>query len=391
TATALGLLVESGELGWDQPVIKYLPWFRMGNPYVTKHLTVRDLLVHRSGLSPYAGDLLWFPNTDYSRREIAHKIQYLPLDTSFRSRYSYDNVMYMVAGVLIEEVSGQPWEAFVQERILKPLEMNGSINRISTLVDRPNRAAPHARIDGELRPIQGYLDWGLNDATNPAGGIASNAVDMSRWMITQLDSGRVATGQRLFKPETTEELWSGVTPMDVEKVPESLEPSQSDFNLYGLGFRISDYRSYKTVTHRGVLEGFVSRVMLVPDLNLGISILTNQESKYAIRAILNHILDYYMEAPEYNWIAPYKMQEEEQLKKIKATERQTAAERDTTSTPSLPLSEYAGTYYDKWYGKVTVELEGDHLVMRFTHTPEMVGDMEYWQYDSFIVRWRNRD
>lgn len=390
TATALALLVEEGKLEWDKPVITYLPWFRMSDPYVTSQLTIRDLLVHRSGLAPYAGDLLWFPPTTFSREEIVRRIRWLPLATSFRSSYAYDNILYMVAGEVIEAVSWQQWEAFVESRILGPLGMDESITRFSKLIDQPNRSASHARFNGEVRIIHDFLERGLDDVTNPAGGIASNAVDMSQWLITQLDSGRVVGSGRLFDPRTTEELWTGVTPIPVRDVAEDLKPTQRNFHLYGLGFHISDYRSYKTVAHGGKLDGHVSRVMLVPDLKLGIIILTNQESTYAIYAILNHILDHYMGTSPFDWITPYKEHEKIRFARIEKTENQAVASRDTASQPSLPLPEYTGIFRDAWYGDVKITMEDGHLVMRFRHTPELVGDMEHWQYDTFIVRWRNR-
>src|SRR3954466_8016764 len=152
TATAIALLVEDGKLEWDAPVRRYLPAFAMSDPYVTHELTVRDLLVHRSGLGLGAGDLLWWPPSTYNRREIAERLRFLPLATSFRSAYAYDNVLYLVAGQLIETISGQSWEEFVTSRILTRVGMTGSNVRHSAAVAGGNVAAPHAPIDGRVRP-----------------------------------------------------------------------------------------------------------------------------------------------------------------------------------------------------------------------------------------------
>src|SRR5437773_2321572 len=167
TATALGMLVEQGKLEWDAPVIRYLPAFAMWDPYVTRELTARDLLVHRSGLGLGAGDLLWWPASTYDRKEIARRLRFIKPVTSFRNAYAYDNVLYLVAGELIEAVSGQSWEDFVASRILAKVGMTGSNVRHSGAAAGGNVAVPHAAIDGVVRPIKPFD----SDNTNPAGGI----------------------------------------------------------------------------------------------------------------------------------------------------------------------------------------------------------------------------
>ena len=196
TATALGILVDEGKVRWDAPVIDYLPWFQMSDPYVTREMTVRDLLVHRSGLGLGAGDLLWWPASTYNRKEVAQRLRYLPLATSFRSAYAYDNVLYLVAGEVIEAVSGMSWEDFVQSRILAKVGMTTSNVRHSDATKAGNVATPHAPVDGKVRPIAPFD----SDNTNPAGGINSNAEDMAKWLLVQLAEGQLADGTALIKP-----------------------------------------------------------------------------------------------------------------------------------------------------------------------------------------------
>jgi Beta-lactamase class C and other penicillin binding proteins len=391
TATALGLLVEEGKIQWDDKVIDHLPGFRMSDPFVTSQMTVSDLLVHRSGLAPYVGDLLQFPPSDYTREQIVQKLRYIPLTTSFRSTYAYDNILYLVAGELIKAVSGMEWEDFIRTRILEKNGMLETISRFSLIKNVTNKAMPHARFDGQVKPIEYFFEHGFGDVTNPAGGIVSNASDMARWLIVQLDSGRTLNGNRLFKPATTNALWKMITPMPVPTVHELLKPAQADFAGYGGGFHISNYRSWKTVSHGGKLDGFVSRVLLVPGMKLGIAILTNQESGSAYYAIINHILDHYMKAPRFDWMQAYKKTETMRFEAIAAREKQSQAARDSLSRPSLPLLRYAGTYTDAWYGDVTITHENNQLIMRFTHTPGLTGRLEHWQYNTFIVRWENRE
>ncbi len=387
TATALGILVEEGKLQWDAPVIDYLPWFQMYDPYVTRELTIRDLLVHRSGLGLGAGDLLWWPTSTYDRKEIARRLRYIKPATSFRSAYAYDNVLYSVAGEVIEAVSRQPWEDFVSSRILARVGMTESSVRHSAAAGGGNVATPHAAIDGRVRPVAPFT----SDNVNPAGGINASAADIAKWLMVQLDSGKLADGTRLFTPRTTRELWSVVTPQRTGNPPPELAPLRASFAGYALGFGLRDYRGWKVVSHTGGLPGFVSRITLVPDRRLGIAVFTNQESGEAFEAITWRLLDHFLAAPVTDWIAAYRSLKARGDSATAAAEHGALAQRDTASRPSLPLEKYAGTYRDAWYGDVTIALEAGKLVLRFLHTPSLTGDLEHYQYDTFIARWRDRE
>lgn len=387
TATALGLLVEAGKIEWDAPVIRYLPDFAMFDPYVTRELTVRDLLVHRSGLGLGAGDLLWWPASTYSRKEIAQRLRFIPPATSFRNAYAYDNVLYLVAGEVIAAVSGQSWEDFVSSRILAKVGMTGTNVRHSAAAAGGNVAVPHARVDGKVRPIAPFD----SDNTNPAGGINSSAQDMAKWMAVQLSGGRLADGSRLFGAGTARQLTTIVTPMIVTDPPPELPPLKSSFRGYALGFDIRDYRGRKIVMHTGGLPGYVSRVAMLPDAGVGVAVLTNQESGAAFDSVAFHILDYYVDAPPFDWIDGY-MKLQTRIDRTNAeTERRSAAARDASSRPSLALAKYAGIYRDAWYGDVSIVEQGGKLMIRFSHTPLLVGDLEHWQHDTFIARWRDRE
>ena len=387
TAAALGLLVEEKKIEWDAPVIKYLPWFQMSDPYVTREITVRDLLVHRSGLGLGAGDLLWWPPSTYDRKEIARRLRFLPLATSFRSAYAYDNVLYLIAGEVIEAVSGQSWEDFVSSRILKKVGMTGSNVRHSDALSGGNIAAPHARVDGKVRVIKPFD----SDNTNPAGGINSNAEDMAKWMMTLLARGRLADGSRLFGDDTFRQLTTLVTPIPFRDPPPDLSALRSNFRGYALGLGVSDFRGRKVLSHTGGLPGYVSKVLMLPELNFGVTVLTNQESGQAFDSIVYHVADQYLAASGTDWLAVFKKASDRQQASFDEAERKAAQARDTASKPSLALSKYAGTYQDAWYGDIAIEANGPGLVMRFTRTPSLVGDMEHWQHDTFIVRWRDRE
>lgn len=388
TAAALGILIEEGRIAsWEAPVVDYLPDFMMYDPYVTRELTVRDLLVHRSGLGLGAGDLLWWPESDYSRKEIVRRLRYIKPATSFRSAYAYDNVLYQVAGELIERVTGETWEDFVRSRILDRVGMTGSNVLHSAAAGDGNVATPHASVEGVVRPVKPFL----SDSVNPAGGINSSAEDMAKWMLFLLGGGKPADGKQLVSPRTVRELMTVVTPIPFGEPAPELAAARMNFNGYGLGLRLRDYRGLKAATHTGGLPGYVSQVWLMPEVGLGITVLTNQESTEAFAALTYHIVDYYLRAPKTDWVDAYLKVRARAAARTAEAMKKAAEGRKADSKPSLALESYAGVYRDAWYGDIEVKLEEGRLVMRFTHTPSLVGDLEHWQYDTFIARWRDRE
>jgi CubicO group peptidase (beta-lactamase class C family) len=388
TATALGLLVEEGKIEWDAPVVRYLPAFQMWDPWVTRELTVRDLLVHRSGLGLGAGDLLWWPPSTYNRAEIARRLRFIKPVTSFRSAYAYDNVLYLVAGQLIEAVSGQSWEDFVTARILKKVGMSGSNVLHSAAASGGNVAATHARVDGTVRPIAPFV----SDNTNPAGGINSSAEDMAKWMQVLLAGGALPDGSRLVSERTLRQITAIVTPLSPTlNPPPELAPLRNNFSGYALGLNVRDYRGAKMWTHTGGLPGYVSRVMMLPDAKVGVAVLTNQESGEAFDAIAYHVVDHYLGAPATDWIEGFRAVSARNDAQMAEAEKKSATARNAASKPSLPLEGYAATYEDAWYGDIAIAVEQGKLVMRFARTPSLVGDLEHWQYDTFVVRWRDRE
>ena len=390
TAAALAILVDEGKISWDDPVTKHLPGFQMYDPYVTREMTVRDLLTHRSGLGLGAGDLMFFPPTTFTREEIVSRLRYIKPATSFRSKYAYDNVLYLVAGQVVAAVSGKSWDDFIKERIFKPLGMTASNTSVKDLRTGMNFVSPHQKVEGHLQPVP-YMNI---DNTAPAGAINSNVAEMAKWVITQIDEGAMNDGQngnrRLFSQRQSREMWSAQTPIAVGIPPPQLSALKTNFSAYGLGWGLNDYRGHKVVSHSGGLAGMVSRVRIVPDLKLGIVVLTNQEAGGAMEAIAYHIIDHYMGAPATDWIASFRTLSELQMAQAREVEKRQSAARDAESKPSLPLSKYCGRYNDAWYGEATIALESGKLVLRFGHTPGLVGDLEHWQFDTFIARWRDR-
>jgi CubicO group peptidase (beta-lactamase class C family) len=302
----------------------------MWDPFVTRELTVRDLLVHRSGLGLGAGDLLWWPASTYDRKEIARRLRFILPATSFRSAYAYDNVLYLVAGELIEAVSGQSWEAFVSSRILAKVGMTGSNVRLSASSAGGNVATTHAPIDGKVRPIKPFD----SDNTNPAGGILSSADDMAKWLRVQLSEGKLTDGSRLFSAATARQLASIVTPIPIGEPPPELAPLKMNSRLRSRLGR-ARYRGHKALMHTGGLPGFVSRVAMVPALNVGVAVLTNQESGAAFDSIAFRVLDHYLGAPAFDWIDGYRRAVERNQAATAASDKDAASARDAQSKPSL--------------------------------------------------------
>ena len=390
TAAALAMLVDEGKLAWDDPVTKHLPAFQLYDPYVTRELSVRDLLTHRSGLGLGAGDLMFFPPSTFTRDEIVQRLRYIKPATSFRSRYAYDNCLYLVAGQIVPALTGLSWDDFVKSRIFGPLGMTTSNTSVLALAADGDVAMPHALVDKVVTPIAHQnLD---NNA--PAGGINSSVAEVSGWVVAQLEGGAYRDGdgreKRLFSPAQHREMWTAQTILPIADLPKELAALQPRFAAYGLGWGLRDYRGRKLVSHTGGLLGMVSQVMLVPEEKLGVVVLTNQEQGAAFRAVTWRILDHFLGAPPVDWIQALKAASARQVAEAKEKVGKQAARRVADSKPALPLASYCRRYRDPWYGEVAIAMEDGKPVIRFSRSPSLVGNLEHWQYETFVARWRER-
>ncbi|MBA8682336.1 serine hydrolase [Stenotrophomonas tumulicola] len=388
TATALNLLAEDGKLDMDDKVVNHLPSFRMSDPFVTGQMTLRDLLSHRSGLSLGAGDLLFWPTTSYSNAEVVQRLGRVPLKGGFRERYAYDNILYAVAQQVIENVSGLSYQEFLQQRIFDKVGMGGTRYNADHLRAGDHAAVGHAKFDfKDLRTVA-PLTWSNNAG---AGGIYSSVHDMARWMQVQLEQGKLADGGTLFSAKSQQQMWQMLTPQVVPEpsVPE-LAPARPNFAGYGEGWSLSDYRGHRLVWHTGGWPGMVSRVTLVPGENLGVVVLTNQEAGGAFNAITMSVLDAYLGGDAHDWVDAYGKAMDKGRSKADAAWAKHQQARAARSTPSLPLQGYAGSYRDRWYGDMRITGSGKALRLQFDRTAQLVGTLEHWQHDTFIVRWDDR-
>jgi len=387
TAAALATLVDEGTISWDDPVYERLKGFEMYDPYVSKEMRIRDLLCHRSGLGLGEGDLMFWPHTTFTRDDVVYRVRFLKPKSSFRTTYAYSNLMFVTAGQVVAEVSGRSWDEYLREKIFVPLGMRNTNTSSTIFKDGEDWATPHSKVEGKLQPIA------LENLDNagPAGSINSSVADMSKWVLMQLNRGKIpGTEVRIFSEKSSQEMWAQQMIVPVRTGPEGLKNLQAHFAGYGMGWVLRDYKGRKLVGHSGGVAGYVTRVMLVPEENLGVVILTNAEEDFAFESVLYHVLDSYLGGPTEDYIVGLKALEDKQRKKADETMSKASQTRAADSKPSLPLEKYAGDYSDPWYGKVAVQLENGGLVLNFERTLKGLADLQHWQYDTFKAHWRDR-
>ncbi len=390
TTAALGLLVDEGKLRWDDKVTDYIPEFKMYDPYVTAEFTVRDLLTHRSGLGLGAGDLMFFPDSsDYTIKDIIHNLRYYKPVSSFRSKFDYDNNLYLVAGEVVARVAGQPWADFVETRLFKPLGMNRSATLFARLPDPTNVIDGHGPVDGKVQVIR----RDLGTVVGPAGGIYSSVADLSKWAMMLL--GGPGAPAALLKPQTQWEIWSPQTILHVGPVPEKYASFSynTHFAAYGLGWFLRDVRGYKEVSHTGGEIGMVTEVKLLPELHLGIIVLTNQENGAAFSAVSTTIEDHYLGMTGLDRVQLLadlsKTNQNDDAKATAAVWQQVATAQK--AAPKKPdFKAFAGRYHDDWLGDVTIYTQGNQLWLKAKRAPRLLGQLLPYRGSTYVVRWKAR-
>lgn len=388
TSAALGILIDEKKLKWDDKVTDYIPEFRLYNPYVTEEFTIRDLLTHRSGLGLGAGDLMIFPgNNNFTMKDIIYNLRYLKPVSSFRTKYDYDNLLYIVAGEVIARVSGLSWEDFIETRILQPLKMTGSVSTFSRLKNQSNVIDPHAPVNGKIEVVA----RDFNEAFNAAAGIYSNLTDLSKWIIMQMNNGKYGDGekQQLFSKQVQRDMWSLQTILPVA----DSTTYNTHFAGYGLGWGLSDVKGFKQVTHTGGLAGIVTQITLIPEIKLGIIVLTNQQSGAAFTSITNTIKDSYFGIKGVDRV---KQNSESSAKylakagKITAEVWNTIDKLQKSGTTMANDTIYTGTYRDNWFGEVVISVKNGKLWFDSKRSFSLTGGMLPYKGNTFVVKWNDR-
>ncbi|WP_373987740.1 serine hydrolase [Duganella sp. BuS-21] len=393
TVAALATLVDAGKIKWDDRVIDHLPGFQMYDPWVTREMTIRDLLVHRSGIGYGTGDLLFVPRSNVSRAEVVRRLRYFKPATSFRTTFAYSNLMYVVAGQLIETVSGQSWEEYTRQHVLQAAGMRNSTSDNERNFATENRAYPHARMNGGLRGagdqerLDERDDLGRNAA--PAGGIASSANDLAKWLQVQLSGGAMADGKRMFSAASHAQMWTPVVQMPIGQMPPELKPLQSQFSSYALGWDVVDYRGVRVVWHGGAVFGFKTAVVMLPEQKVGFAITINSEDGAIIRGLMYELMDHYLGLPANDWPAKYAAFSQKQV--AQGLEALRAGQSTPAKVgPSVPAAALVGTYSDPWYGNIEIAATADGPRIDFKSTPRMGGKLEHWQYDTYVTRFDDK-
>ncbi len=372
TASCLSKLVNEGKLKWSDKVTSYLPDFKLSDPNITNLLTVEDLLCHRSGLGTFYGDLLWY-QTDYSQEEIMKRMEFLPITVQYRSEFGYQNDMYIVAGKIIEKITGLSWGEYLKENILIPLNMTETRVASKYLDKNQNIAMPHLKKELEELYI---ID------EHPALSIYSSTDELSNWVKMLLNKGKFE-GKTVLEEKVVRDLFTARLAMPVSLYSESLG---TNFKNYAIGWSTFDYAGKKIVEHDGGMPGYISKVCLVPSENLGMVILTN-DMNYLPTALRYKILDLFFSESEKDWAQIYLGYQKESDDYDREKKELKYANRKENTKPTLKLKEYAGMYEDKMYGKAEITIEKGELV--FTMLPAknaFTSKMTHWQDNSFHIK-----
>ncbi|MBX9887542.1 MAG: serine hydrolase [Flavobacteriaceae bacterium] len=385
TSAALAILVDERKIKWDDKVVKYLPNFKMYSDYVTQEFTIRDLLTHRSGLGLGAGDLMIWPDgSDFTAQDIVQNLQYLKPVSAFRTKYDYDNLLYIVAGEVIDKVSGKSWCDFIEDRIMKPLEMNNSAASYVRLKDSTNIIAPHVPMNGKLKVIRRYQ----NQLFDAAAGIYSSVNDLSKWAIMQMNNGKYGPENRqLFSEKEHDEMWQLQTIIPTK----TRAPYNTHFNGYGLGWFVSDVKGFKQVTHTGGLEGIVTQTTYIPELQLGIIVLTNQQSGAAFNAITNTIKDSYLGIASEDYVSIYSNRAKANEETADKTTDEVWAKvaQNKKEKIKVDFKKIIGAYNDNWFGNVTIFEKKGKIYFQSQRSSQLAGEVFFYKDGNYVVKWNN--
>lgn len=369
TAAVLARLVQAGKLRWDDPVTRHLPQFRMQDPWVTRNMQVRDLLIHNSGLGLGAGDLMLWPEpNNFDRSDIIAGLAHLKPTGSFRSEYAYDNLMYVVAGEVAAAAGGKPYSQLVREEIFQPLGMQRCQVGAWSPTAVGNIARPHRRdgkrnIAAEPDPAQ-VTDF----PSMAAGGIRCSLNDMLRWMDVLLDPtqapGWLDATQRGA-------LWTAHMPMPISQRLRDWD--NTHFYAYGYGWRLSDMDGQWKVAHTGTLSGMYSSLALLPDRKTGVVILINGEAEDARTALMQAMLKHYTAPAASNDVLHYaSLIDEASAQRRSAGHVRPALPKARAATPA-EFGGKAGIWQDPWFGEVSLCPRDGKLQFASVKSPRMTG------------------
>jgi CubicO group peptidase (beta-lactamase class C family) len=389
TATALAMLVEEGKLTWTDKVVSHIPEFKMYNDYVTQNFNIQDLLTHRSGLGLGIGDLMFFPDgADFTMDDIITSFQHFKPESAFRTKFDYDNLLYLVAGEIIKRTSGMTWEKFVEERIFKPLNMDNSYTSLTYVPNNANVAMAHLNNGKDIYTVEPER-WDPAKINGAAAGIYANVNDLANWMLVNLNKGKYGDSlqNQLFAETSQHEMWKIHTSLSPKRNPRY----NAHFNGYGLGWFLTDMNGNMAVSHTGGLIGMLSKTILIPDLNLGVVVLTNTylDGAGVFSAVSQSIVDEYLGLDDFDWASTYANAFQQRNTTAEVVVEKVWETTKKANTKKLALDNYAGVYEDAWFGKINITKKDNKLWFQSQRSSKLVGEMYYYKANTFVVKWDN--
>ena len=388
TTAALAMLVDQGRLAWDDKVVDYIPAFALHDAWISREFNVVDLLTHRSGLGLGAGDLMLWPKPNsFTRDDVIRGLRYFEPAGDFRAGYAYDNTLYIVAGELIPAVTGQRFETFLDRRLFGALGLRRCFAGDIPAKEMRNLAVPHSLVAGELRVVERNRIRAETSMSVAAGGVRCSLDDMLIWIQLQLGRGLSAGGERFWSEAEAAHMWSPQTIRPVTRYQRERERQRdgTHFKAYGLGWRLADVKGYKEVAHTGTFTGWGSNVVLIPQLGLGVVVLTNGGLAGPARAaIANSIVRPYLGQRGVDWIAAFTPEPAAEA----AGRAATTVSDDARA--ALPLRAYVGYYEDPWFGGVDIDLKRDGLYFAARKSPRLQGPLHAYDEHRFVARWSDR-
>ena len=379
TGTSLAKLDYEKKLSLNDKVTQYIPWFKLYDSASTKLVNIKDMLCHRLGTKTFQGDFTFW-DSNLPKDSIIWKMRYLKPAGQFRQDYGYCNAGFLVAGQVLEKVTGQRWEDYVQQNILTPLGMSNTFMNTAGITQRNNIALPHNNLYSSLTKLR----FDNVDNLGPATSMVSNVKDLTKWLMLQLDSGRYE-GKQILPWEVLQKT------RDINILTGSRKSTvyPTHFRGYGLGVYATDYNGKQVYWHTGGAFGHVTNVCFVPEENLGITILTNNDNQSFFEALRYQILDAYLnvaytDRSKFQWgfYAQNKKDVDVQLSAL-----QSRVEKK--NQPVIKLEDFTGDYFNTVYGKISISKSENMLICRFQHHPELIGYMQYMDNNEFRVTYSN--
>jgi CubicO group peptidase (beta-lactamase class C family) len=375
TTTAMAMLVDDGKMNWDDPVRKHLSSFHLADPLADHDVTLRDLVCHRTGLRGH--DLLWY-RAPWTPEESVRRVGLLPLDQPFRTRMQYQSTMFTAAGLAVGSASGKPWDQFIRERILEPLDLKSVVFTTKEAEKTADRASGHRRNRlGHPEPMPAYIF----EHADPATSAHASARDLAKWLRFQLGDGTNGT-KRLVSAGNLAETHTPQMVIRLEGMDKDLHTETTQMS-YAMAWVVHDYRGELLWGHGGVIDGIRVQLTMAPKKKIGVAILCNLHRTYVTQALTNTLLDLLLGAPKKDWNAHVQavVRKYDELAAEKLQKQLDQRHKDTK--PSRELSAYAGTYENPAYGSVRVALDRGQLMWTWNR---FEGALEHFHYDTFVLR-----